>query len=113
MKALNFQDDIPLIPIHSFQNHYLLLFDLTSMKNGTGICHYPELVGELLRLELNFIYPLKHVTKLFVLGERMYSVAVNKFGLFGKITLKEYRFSPANPQSFSAIQVSVHCFISF
>ena len=35
MKALNFQDDIPSIPIDDFKDHYVLLFDLTSMQNAT------------------------------------------------------------------------------
>ena len=84
MKAMNFQDDIPSIPIDNFNDHYVLLFDLTSMQDATENCHYPELVGEPLRLELNFTFPLKHVTELIVLGERMSSVAVDKFGVVGK-----------------------------
>ena len=31
MKAMNFQDDIPSIPIDNFKDHYVLVFDLTSM----------------------------------------------------------------------------------
>ena len=84
MKATNFQDDIPSIPIDNFKDHYVLVIDLTSMQDGTEICHYPELVGEPLRLELNFTFPLEHVTELIVLGERMSSVAVDKFGVVGK-----------------------------
>ena len=84
MKAMNFQDDIPSIPIDGFKDHYVLVFDLTSMQDATEKCHYPELVGEPLRLELNFTFPLEHVTKLIVLGERMSSVAVDKFGVVGK-----------------------------
>ena len=45
--------------------------------------HYPELVGEPLRMELNFTHPLESVTELIVLGERMPSVAVDKFGVAG------------------------------
>ena len=60
------------------------MFDLTSMQDATENCHYPELVGEPLRLELNFTFPLEHVTELIVLGERMSSVAVDEFGVFGK-----------------------------
>ena len=85
MKAMNFQDDIPSIPIDNFKDHYVLVFDLTSMQDATENCHYPELVGEPLRLELNFTFPLEHVTQLIVLGERMSSVAVDKFGVIGKI----------------------------
>ena len=54
MKTMNFQDDISSITIGNFQDHYVLVFDLTSMQDATEHCHYPELVGEPLRLELNF-----------------------------------------------------------
>ena len=84
MKAMNFQDDIPSIQIDNFKDHYVLVFDLTSMQDATENCHYPELVGEPLRPELNFTFLLEHVTELIVLGERMSSVAVEKFGVVGK-----------------------------
>ena len=84
MKAMNFQDDIPSIPIDDFKDHYVLVFDLTSMQDATENYHYPELVGEPLRLELIFTNPLENVTELNVLGERMSSVAVDKFGVVGK-----------------------------
>ena len=84
MKAMNFQDDIPSIPIDDFKDHYVLVFDLTSMQDATENCHYLELVGEPLRLELNFTNPLENVTELIVLGEQMSLVAVDKFGVVGK-----------------------------
>ena len=77
-------DDIPSIRIDKFKGHYVLVFDLTSMQDATENCQYPELVGEPLRLELNFTFPLEHVTDLIVLGERMSSVAFDKFGVVGK-----------------------------
>ena len=83
MKAINFQM-IFLIPHDNFKDHYVLVFDLTSMQDATENCHYPELVGEPLRLELNFTFPLEHLTELIVLGERMSSVAVDKFGVVGR-----------------------------
>ena len=67
IKAMNFQDDIPSIPIDNLKYHYVLVFDSTAMQDATENCHYPELVGEPLRLELNFIFPLEHVTELIVL----------------------------------------------
>ena len=88
MKAMNFQDDIPSIPIDDFKDHYVLVFDLTSIQDATENCHYPELVREPLRLELNFNNPVEDVTELIVLGERMSSVAVDKFGVVGKIAQK-------------------------
>ena len=60
------------------------MFDLTSMQDATKKCHYPELVGQPLTLELNFNFPLEHVTELIVLGERISSVAVDKFDVVGK-----------------------------
>ena len=60
------------------------MFDLNSMQVATENCYYAELVGESLRQELNFTFPLEHVTELIVLGERMSSVAVDKFGVVGK-----------------------------
>ena len=88
MKAMNFQDDIPSIPIDDFKDHYVLVFDLISMPDATENCHYPELVGEPLRLELNFTNLLENVTELIVLGERMSSVAVEKFAVDGKTVQK-------------------------
>ena len=83
MKAMNFQDDIRSILIDAFKDHYVLVFDATSMQDTVESCHYPELVGEPLRPELNFTQPLEKVTELNVLDERMSSVAVDKFGVFG------------------------------
>ena len=84
MKAMNIQDDIPSIPSDDLKDQYLLVFDLTTMQDATGNCHYPELVGQPLRLELNFTNPFQNVTELIVLGERMSSIAVDKCGVFGK-----------------------------
>ena len=41
MKAMNFQDDIPSIPIDDSKDHYVLVFDLTSMQDATENCHSP------------------------------------------------------------------------
>ena len=84
MKPMNFQDDIPSAPIDRFKDYYVLVFDFTSMQDATETFHSPELVGEPLRLDLNFTFPLEHVTELIVLAERMSSVAVDKFGVVGK-----------------------------
>ena len=81
---MNFQGDISSIPMDNFKDHYLLVFDLTSMQDSTENCHYRELVGEPLKLELNFTFPLEHVTELTVMGERMSSDVIDKFGVLGK-----------------------------
>ena len=86
MKARNFPDDIPSIHIHNSIDLYVLVFDLTSMQNATESCHYLELIGEPLRLGLNFIFPLEHVSELINLGDRMSSIAVDDFGVVGRIS---------------------------
>ena len=92
MKAMNFQDDIPSITVDIFKEHYVLVFDLTSMQDATKHCHYPQLNGEPLGLELYFSSPLKNITEVIVLSERMSSVAVDKFGVVGKNLLDGWQF---------------------
>ena len=41
MKAMQFKKD--------FQNHYILVFDLTSLQDAAEQLHYPELNGESLK----------------------------------------------------------------
>ena len=81
---MNFHDNISLIVTDNFKDHYVLVFDLTLLQDATESCHYPEQNGEPLRLELNFIFPVEHVTELIVLGELFSSVAVDKFGAIGR-----------------------------
>ena len=38
MKTMNFQDDILSIPIDNFKDHYVLMFDLTSMQDANENC---------------------------------------------------------------------------
>ena len=84
MKAMNSQDNISSIPIDDFKGRYVLVFDFTSMQDAAKTCHYPELVGEPLNLELIFTHPLENVAELIVMGERMSSIAVDKFGTVEK-----------------------------
>ena len=81
---MNFQDDIPSIPISDFKGHYVFVFDLTSLQDVNENCLYPHLVGEPLRLQLNLTFPLQDVTELIVLEVWTSSVAVDKFGSLGK-----------------------------
>ena len=84
MKAINFEGDIPSLPVDNFKEHYVLVFDLTPMQDATERCQYPEMFGEPPRLELYFSSRLENVKEVTVLGERMSSIAVDKFGAVGK-----------------------------
>ena len=44
MRAKNFFDDLPSIPIDNINEHDVFMFDLTSMQVATEHCHYPELI---------------------------------------------------------------------
>ena len=83
-KTMHFQFDIPSTAFDDFKDHYVHVFDLTAMQDAIENCPYSELVGEPLRLELNFTFPLEHVTDLIVLGERKSLIVVDKFGVIGK-----------------------------
>ena len=72
--------------ISNFKDHYKLVFDFTLMQDATENCQYPDLVGNPLRVELNFTLPLQHVTEPIASGERMPLVAVDIFGVVGKIS---------------------------
>ena len=84
MNAMNFPDDIPSLPTDNFKDIYVIVFDLTSMQDATENCLYAELVGQPLRLELNFTFTLELVSELIVLGKQMSSFAVDKFDVVGK-----------------------------
>ena len=112
MEAMNFQDVIPSIPIDKFKDHYVLVFDLTSMQDATESCHYPELVGQPLRLELNPIFPLEHIRVIVILWERMSSLAVDKFGFVGKKRLKWIIYLQPVIKPFPNTQVPVPCLFS-
>ena len=80
---MNFQDDFPSIPFSNFEDHFVLVFDLTCFHDANEIFHYRELVGEP-ESGAVLTYPLEHVTELSVLGERTSSVANDKFGVVRK-----------------------------
>ena len=106
MKTLGFQDDILSIPIDNFRDHYVLAFNLISMQDAYENCHYPGLVEEPLRLELNFTLPLKHVTELIVLEERFQLTGLLLLDLNGECV------SAANNQMYTATKVSLPWLIS-
>ena len=108
MKAMNFQGDVPSIPIDNLKDHYVLVFDLTSMQDAaTENCHYPELVGEPLRLELNFTFPLEHFTELNVMGEECIRLQLTSLVLLENTSEME---NVSLQQKFNRIQLLKYCY---
>ena len=80
MKAMQFNEDFPALPVEDFQTHCVLVFDLTSLQDAAEQLHHPELSGESLRLEVCFQFPLEQVTEVIVVGEKLSNVQNDKFG---------------------------------
>ena len=45
------------------------MIDLISLQDATENCHFPKPVGEPLRSELSFTFPLEKVIEVIVLGK--------------------------------------------
>ena len=84
MKAVQFNEDFPALPMEGFQNHFILVFDLTSLQGAAEQLHYPELSGESLRLKIFFQVPLEQVTETIVLRKRLSNVQIDNFGKVAK-----------------------------
>ena len=84
MKSMNFNEEIPALPNHQFENHYILVFDLASLQDAGENIHYPKLSGESIRLEMFFDRSLRNVTEKIVLRERMSTVKIDQFGTVAK-----------------------------
>ena len=80
MKAMQFNEVFLALPIEDFQNHYILVFDLTSLQDAAEHLQYPELSGENWRLENS-----KQVAEVIVLGERLSNNSIDKFRTVAKI----------------------------
>ena len=84
MKAMQFNEIFPALPMECFQNQCIIVFDLTSLQDAAEQLPYPELIGESLRLEVFFQFPLEQVTEVIVLGERLSNIQIDKFGTVAK-----------------------------
>ena len=81
---MQFNDDLPALPLEDFQNHYFLVFDLISLQDAAEQLRYLELSGESLRREMIFQFPLEQVTEVIVLSERLSIVQIDKIGTVAK-----------------------------
>ena len=53
LRAFIFQVDVHPFSFDNFKDPSVLVFDLTSKQDASKKCHFPEQVGEPLRMELN------------------------------------------------------------
>ena len=81
---MQLNEDFPALPLEDFQNHFILVFDMTSLHGAAEQLRYPELSGECLRLEMFFQFPLEQITEVIVLGERLSNIESDNFGTVAK-----------------------------
>ena len=106
MRAMNFQDAIPSIPIDDFKDHYVLVFDLASMQDATENCHYLELVGEPVRLELNLPILLKTLLNSLYWVKECQWLQLTSLVLLGRMCKNGQFCSATHYQSYPCAQVS-------
>ena len=68
---MNFQNYIASIPLDNSNDHFILVFDITSIQYAIESLQYSKVVGEPLRLGLIYTFLLKHGTELTVLRKRL------------------------------------------
>lgn len=80
IKSISFDQDGPGIPLKDYNNHYILVFDLTSTQQADTEVYYPEVIGAGIRLELFFRTALTSPVELIVLGEKLTTIFIEKDG---------------------------------
>ena len=81
---MQFNEVFPPLPMKDFQNHYILVFDLTSLQDAAEQLHFAELCGESLRLERFFQFPLDKVTAVTISGEILSNIQTDNFRTFAE-----------------------------
>ena len=70
------------------QNHYFLVFDLTSPREaGKALTLLPELTGAGITLKLSFTEALSHAVELFLVGEGFSQIFIDAMRNISKNSL--------------------------
>ena len=80
MRALNFDEDGPGIPLEEYPEHFVQVFDLTSTQEANVQIYYPDVLAPSLRLESYFTSPLSSATEVAVFGERLSTIFIDETG---------------------------------
>jgi hypothetical protein len=80
IKSLNIEQDGPGILLADYDNHYILVFDLTSTQQADTEVYYPEVVGAGIRIELFFGTALTAPVELIILGEKQSTIFIHNDG---------------------------------
>ena len=80
MRALNFDEDGPGIPLQEYLERFVQVFDLTSTQEANVQIYYRDVVAASLTLELYFTSPLPSATEVTVFGERLSTIFIDRIG---------------------------------
>ena len=80
MNALKFDTDGPNIPPEDYDNHYILVFDLTATQEAQVQMYFSDIVGTSIRLELSFREALPTAIEVLMLGETLSTICIDKDG---------------------------------
>lgn len=78
LSALGFQNGGNGITLEEFENHFVLVFDLTSSQEASkNLTLFPELTGAAISLELTFSASLTEAVEVYLLGERFSQIFID------------------------------------
>ena len=80
MKSMKFNDEMPALRLDQYEDHFIMVFDLTSLQDAGDHVYYPEVIGGSLRLEMYFDKSLDEATEVILLGERLSTIYIDKNG---------------------------------
>lgn len=84
MESMTFNDDPPDMPLNDFENHFIQVYDITSLHDAGESLYYPELIGGSIRVELIFNESLADPTEVIILGERLSTILIDRHGTVAK-----------------------------
>ena len=86
--ALGFSNGGHSVPLSDFDDHFVLVFDLTSTQEASQqLTVFPELTGAALNLSVEFGRALTDVVEIFVIAERFTTIFLEHSGRVSKNTL--------------------------
>lgn len=84
LKNLHFEEDGPDIPLEDYENHFFMVFDMTSVGESNTQIYFPELTGGKIRVEFLFAEPLQKAVEILVLGETLTTILIDQAGTIVK-----------------------------
>ena len=79
------------IPMQEYDNHYILVFDMTSTLEASHEFIHPELTNSTIGIELSFTDNLTNPVELFLLGEKASTIFIDSVRNISKNVVNGWR----------------------